>query len=76
MHRSSLGRGASLTIEFRVVPRIDLALDVRYVISGRFQWWTTPSGRGSPPLMFNGGPGYYDYQGTVAETIDDLCRVK
>ena len=49
--------------------------DRRYVISGNAQIWTTSSGRGTPLLMFNGGPGCDDYLGPVADMIDDLCKV-
>ena len=46
-----------------------------YVMSGTAQIWSVVSGRGTPLLMFNGGPGCDDYLGPVAEMIDDLCRV-
>ena len=47
----------------------------RYVTSRTAQLWSTARGRGTPPLMFNGGPGCDDYLGPVAEMIDDLCQV-
>ena len=43
--------------------------------SGSARLWSTVSGRGTPLLMFNGGPGCDDYLGPVADMIDDLCRV-
>ena len=50
-------------------------MDERYVTSGRARLWSTASGRGTPLLTFNGGPGCDDYLGPVAEMIDDLCEV-
>lgn len=50
-------------------------MDERYVTSGRARLWSTASGRGTPLLMFNGGPGCDDYLGPVAAMIDDLCQV-
>ena len=47
----------------------------RFVTSGTAHLWSTVSGRGTPLLMFNGGPGCDDYLGPVADMIDDLCRV-
>ena len=47
----------------------------RFVTSGTARLWSTVSGRGTPLLMFNGGPGCDDYLGPVADMIDDLCRV-
>ena len=46
-----------------------------YVISGSARLWSIVSGRGTPLLMFNGGPGCDDYLAPVADMIDDLCRV-
>ena len=50
-------------------------MDERYVKSGGARLWTASSGRGTPLLMFNGGPGCDDYLGPVAELIDDYCQV-
>ena len=47
----------------------------RYVRSGTARLWTTSSGRGTPLLLFNGGPGCDDYLAPVAAMIDDLCQV-
>ena len=47
----------------------------RYVHSGSARLWSTASGRGTPLLMFNGGPGCDDYLSPVAEMINDLCQV-
>ena len=49
--------------------------DESYVTSGTARLWSTASGRRTPLLMFNGGPGSDDYLGPVAEMIDDLCQV-
>ena len=68
------GQGANLVIVFRVLPRETAAAE-RYVISGTARLWSTAGGRGTPHLMFNGGPGADDYLGPVADMIDDLCRV-
>ena len=73
--RPPSGQGANLVIEFRVLPKATAASEERYVISDTAQLWSTASGRGTPLLMFNGGPGADDYLGPVAEMIDDLCRV-
>ena len=75
VYRPPSGRGANLTIEFRVLPKATEKLDERYVTSGAAQLWSAVSGTGVPLLMFNGGPGCDDYLGPVAEMIDDLCRV-
>ena len=48
---------------------------VRYVISGSARLWSTATGRGTPLLLFNGGPGADDYLGPVADMVDDLCQV-
>ena len=61
--------------ECRVPPKAMADSDERSVISGTSRLWSTASGRGTPVLMFNGGPGADDYLGPVAEMIDDLCRV-
>ena len=71
--RPPSGQGANLVIEFRVLP--EAKVEERYVISGTARLWSTARGRGTPLLMFNGGPGTDDYLGPVAEMIDDLCRV-
>ena len=55
--------------------RVKSKMEERYVTSGRARLWSTASGRGTPLLMFNGGPGCDDYLGPVAEMIDDLCEV-
>ena len=47
----------------------------RVVVSGEARLWSCATGRGTPLLMFNGGPGSDDYLGPVAAMIDDLCRV-
>lgn len=47
----------------------------RFVASGKTRLWSTASGKGTPLLMFNGGPGCDDYLAPVAEMIDDLCEV-
>ena len=47
----------------------------RYVRSGTARLWATSSGRGTPLLLFNGGPGCDDYLAPVAEMIDDLCQI-
>ena len=75
LNRPPSGQGANLVIEFRVLPKATVTSEERYVISDNAQLWTTASGRGTPLLMFNGGPGADDYLGAVAEMIDDLCRV-
>lgn len=55
-------------------PNIEESVE-RYVHSGAARLWSTASGRGTPLLMFNGGPGCDDYLSPVAEMIDDLCQV-
>ena len=45
------------------------------ILSSSSECCLTASGRGTPLLVFNGGPGADDYLGPVAEMIDDLCRV-
>ena len=68
-------QGANLVIEFRMLPKATAESEELYVISDTAQLWSTASGRGTPLLMFNGGPGADDYLGPVAEMIDDLYRV-
>ena len=75
VYRPPSGRGANLTIEFRMLPKATERPDERYVTSGVAQLWSAVSGTGVPLLMFNGGPGCDDYLGPVAEMIDDLCRI-
>ena len=75
VYRPPSGQGANLTIEFHVLPKTAVESAGRYVTSGTAQLWSTASGRGTPLLMFNGGPGCDDYLGPVAEMIDDLCQV-
>ncbi len=52
-----------------------MGLNERYARSGSARLWTTSSGRGTPLLLFNGGPGCDDYLAPVAGMIDDLCQV-
>jgi proline iminopeptidase len=47
----------------------------RFLQSGTARLWTTSTGRGTPLLLFNGGPGCDDYLGPVAEMVEDLCHV-
>ena len=47
----------------------------RVVVSGEARLWSCATGRGTPLLMFNDGPGSDDYLVPVAALIDDLCRV-
>jgi proline iminopeptidase len=46
-----------------------------FVTSGGVRLWTTVSGRGTPVLFFNGGPGCDDYLEPVARLIDNICQV-
>ena len=75
VHRPPSGQGASLAIEFRILTESMGSSEERCVYSGSARLWSTVSGRGTPILMFNGGPGCDDYLGPVAEMIDDLCQV-
>ncbi len=74
VHQPPRGNCANMEIEFRILERRQRPVE-RYVTSGSARLWTTVSGRGTPLLMFNGGPGCDDYLGPVADMIDDLCRV-
>ncbi|MDE0189723.1 MAG: alpha/beta fold hydrolase [Gammaproteobacteria bacterium] len=47
----------------------------RYVRSNGARLWTCASGKGTPFLMFNGGPGSDDYLAPVARMVEDICRV-
>ena len=47
----------------------------RFIRSGTARLWSTSTGRGTPLLLFNGGPGCDDYLAPVASMIDDLCQV-
>ena len=47
----------------------------RFIPSGSARLWTRLSGRGTPVLMFNGGPGCSDYLKPVAKLLDDRCSV-
>lgn len=42
---------------------------------GNVRLWTITQGEGLPLMLCNGGPGFCDYLGPVAEMIDDLVRV-
>ena len=75
LHSPPSGQGASLTIEFCVLSGTTEESEERYIYSGSARLWSTASGRGTPLLMFNGGPGCDDYLALVAEMIDDLCLV-
>ncbi|MBC7806059.1 MAG: alpha/beta hydrolase [Akkermansiaceae bacterium] len=46
-----------------------------FVQIGEARLWSVCTGGGIPTLVFNGGPGCDDYLGTVAEMIEDRCRV-
>lgn len=46
-----------------------------FVMSGRTRLWSTVSGKGTPILFFNGGPGCDDYLEPVARLINDVCQV-
>ena len=37
--------------------------------------WTAVQGKGIPMVLCHGGPGGYDYLGSVADMVPDLCRV-
>ncbi len=37
--------------------------------------WTAVQGTGIPMVLCHGGPGGYDYLGTVADMVSDLCQV-
>jgi proline iminopeptidase len=47
----------------------------RFIVSGTARLWSTASGKGTPILFFNGGPGCDDYLEPVARLIDDRCQV-
>lgn len=47
----------------------------RYVRSNGARLWTCVSGKGTPFLMFNGGPGCDDYLAPVARMVEGVCQV-
>ncbi len=42
---------------------------------GNVKLWTISQGQGLPVMLCNGGPGYCDYLGPVAEMMHDLVQV-
>jgi proline iminopeptidase len=46
-----------------------------FVTSGNARLWSMVSGKGTPVLFFNGGPGCDDYLEPVAKLMDSVCQV-
>ncbi|HJT55104.1 MAG TPA: alpha/beta fold hydrolase [Ktedonobacteraceae bacterium] len=47
----------------------------RLVQLNNVMFWTISEGKGLPVMLCNGGPGYCDYLGPVAEMMKDLVQV-
>ncbi|MCB0629526.1 MAG: alpha/beta hydrolase [Saprospiraceae bacterium] len=47
----------------------------RYIQVNTTKIWTTASGKGTPLLLCNGGPGCDDYLQPVSALLEDICQV-
>lgn len=52
-----------------------MSISERHVSANGVSIWTATQGSGPPVVLCHGGPGIYDYLGSVAAMIDDVATV-